>query len=158
MLSVEEALKELPQSEEALRGHNVPSSTTRDPRLRPGGRLQGVRVLAVEDHEDSLELLCTLLSHAGAIVTPTDCVARALAEPGPFDVVVSDIGMPGADGYDLIRQIRARPVGGNIPAIAVTAFSGAEERIRIHNAGFQALVGKPYNPQHLLGVVEGMTK
>lgn len=122
------------------------------------GRLGGLRVLAVEDNEDSLELLCELLGQAGAIVTPADSVACALAEPGPFDIIVSDIGMPVADGYELIRKVRSREVGGDVPAIAVTAFTHREDVERARRAGFQAHVAKPYKPDELLATIERCTR
>lgn len=119
----------------------------------PPTRLNGTRVLAVDDHEDSLDLLCELLTDAGAVVTSAQSAAEALAEPGPFDIVVSDIGMPIADGYDLIRAIRARDVGGDVPAIAVTAFARAADISRARSAGFQAHIAKPYDPDQLLATI-----
>lgn len=117
-------------------------------------RLDGARVLAVDDHEDSLDLLCNLLEKAGAIVATASSAADALSHSGPFDVLISDIGMPSADGYELIRQFRAREIDGDVPAIALTAFARREDVVRSREAGFREHVAKPYDPDELLALVE----
>jgi signal transduction histidine kinase/ActR/RegA family two-component response regulator len=117
-------------------------------------RLQRVRVLAVDDHHDSLELLRAVLEAAGANVTGVSSVAEALTAPGPFDVIVSDIGMPDADGYELIRAIRAREQGADVPVIALTAYARAEDAARAKSAGFSEHLAKPVHAEELLSVVE----
>ncbi|MDF2693912.1 MAG: ATPase, partial [Labilithrix sp.] len=76
------------------------------------------------------------------------------------DLVVSDIGMPNHDGYDLIRQLRALPAasGGNLPAIALTAYARAEDRRRVLNAGYSMHVPKPVEPAELVAVVLSLTR
>ena len=130
----------------------TPPSHSRHPR-----RLDGVSVLLVEDNADARELLALVLEFHGALVTAAASVREALEAMGRSrpDIIVSDIGMPDEDGYDLIAQIRARPRadGGHTPALAVTAHSSGEDRARALRAGFQDLVGKPVAWDALLDVV-----
>jgi signal transduction histidine kinase len=116
------------------------------------GELRGARILAVDDDPDSLELLRELLESAGARVTSANSAQRALAEPGPFDLLISDIGMPTMDGYDLIRAVRAR--GGALPALALTAYARTEDAARAREAGFQQHLTKPVDMKELLGAIK----
>ena len=81
--------------------------------------------------------------------------ALALLEAEPPDVLLSDIGMPGEDGYVLIRRIRALPPerGGSVPAATLTAYARADDRARVLHAGYQAHLAKPVEPAHLLAVL-----
>jgi len=111
----------------------------------------------VDDEPDTLELMTYSLKRCGADVIPAASVAEALDafhESRP-DVVISDIGMPEQNGYDLIQAIRRLPphAGGTVPAIAVTAFVGHEEREAALAAGFQEHVAKPVQPTRLAGIV-----
>jgi signal transduction histidine kinase/ActR/RegA family two-component response regulator len=110
--------------------------------------LHGLRVLVVDDEEDARMLLETALTQHGADVTTAASAADALAaiERHPPDMLLSDIGMPNEDGYSLIRDVRARPHarGGNIPAIAITAYASAGDRLAVEAAGFQAYIAKPF--------------
>jgi CheY-like chemotaxis protein len=122
--------------------------------------LKGVRLLIVDDEPDTLELFAAMLTHTGAVVrsvTSAAAALEALAEWTP-DVIVSDIGMPGEDGYVLIRKIRALEAdrGGRIPAIAVTAFGSVQDRIRILSAGFDSHVPKPVEPAELATVIASL--
>jgi CheY-like chemotaxis protein len=108
--------------------------------------LGGLRALIVEDHDDSRELLATLLTLQGAEVVAAASAGEALeALPDRFDVIVSDIGLPGETGFDLMRKVRARgsDQGGEIPAIALTAFTSNEDRTAALEAGFQVHLAKP---------------
>jgi CheY-like chemotaxis protein/nitrogen-specific signal transduction histidine kinase len=119
------------------------------PRVRVR-RLEHLSVLVVEDEEDSRELIELLLASEGAIVRSASNAMGALElldEVAP-DVVLSDIGMPGRDGYWLAGQIRARRP--DIAAIALTAFSAAEDIERAMAAGFVHHVGKPVDPEQLV--------
>lgn len=119
------------------------------PRMRMG-RLEDMSVLVVEDEEDSRELIELLLASEGAVVRSASNAMAALElldEVAP-DVVLSDIGMPGRDGYWLAGQLRARRP--DIPAIALTAFSAAEDVERAMAAGFDHHVGKPVDPEQLV--------
>jgi PAS domain S-box-containing protein len=123
--------------------------------------LDGVRILVVEDEPDSLEIVCAVLERAGAAVTgvPSAFEAlKALEGAGPFDVVVSDIGMPEMDGYTLIRQIRARGADAHLPAIALTAYARAEDAERARLAGFQAHLAKPVDGGRLVSVVQAWSR
>jgi PAS domain S-box-containing protein len=126
-----------------------------------GHRLDGVRVLLVEDNPDTLDMLRFIFDEAGAEVIPATSVDDALDALERFrpDALVSDIAMPDRDGYDLIREIRSREPeqGGKIPAVAVTAYARAEDRVRVLAAGFQMHIAKPIDPDELIAVVASLT-
>lgn len=119
--------------------------------------VRDLRVLAIEDDDDTRELLVTILTLRGARVLPTCCVEdgiRALEREKP-DVVLCDIGMPGEDGYSFVRRLRdlGPERGGDIPAVALTAFARDEERTRALEAGFDVHLAKPIQPTVLLETV-----
>jgi signal transduction histidine kinase len=110
-------------------------------------QLHGIRVLLFEDDPDALDLLTTVLRRAGAVTTGASSAVRALeliAQVRP-DVIVSDIGMPVRDGYDMISDVRALPPseGGNTAAMALSAFASRDDRARALAAGFDRYVTKP---------------
>jgi len=126
-----------------------------EPVPEPGPTLlDGLSVLVVEDDADSRESLVGILEQHGARVsaaaTARDAL-QALADAVP-DVLVSDIGMAGEDGYDLIRHVRKLPAarGGRLPALALTAYAEEADRLRAIAAGFQAHVAKPVAPAELV--------
>ncbi len=124
--------------------------------------LADLRFLLVEDHPDSLDLLCRILEDAGGRVrgVPSSDEALAAFEEEHPDVVVSDIEMPGEDGYTLIRKLRdlERQSGlPRAPAVAVTAHATREHRLRALRAGYQAFVAKPVDPAELLAVLASVT-
>jgi PAS domain S-box-containing protein len=123
--------------------------------------LAGVRVLIVDDEEDVRALLSLTLQGYGAesqaVASGKEALER-LSRQTPdatFDVLICDIGMPDEDGYILIRKVRAQPpeAGGTIPAIALTAYGRAPERVRALEAGFQMHVVKPVEPDELVAVI-----
>jgi PAS domain S-box-containing protein len=119
--------------------------------------LQGLRVLVVDDDEDSNTVVSTLLLTRGAAVQTARSAAEALtiADAWRPDVVVSDIAMPGEDGIALLRALQARRgTIGQVPTIALTALGSNADRRRLLDAGFQAHVAKPFDPVHLAAVVE----
>jgi CheY-like chemotaxis protein len=125
--------------------------------------LVGKRILVVDDEPDCATLTGYLLSQWGADVKIVISATAALEvfeqyEEWPPDILVSDIQMPGIDGYTLMRKVRQREPnrGGAIPAIALTAYTRAEDRIRALVAGFQIHIGKPFEPIELLTVVESI--
>ena len=122
----------------------------------PIGRLSNVQILVVEDDEDARDLLVTVLTQQGAKVSEAGSAAEALvrvAQSSP-DVMISDIGLPGEDGYELIRAIRARGfTPATLPAIALTAYSRREDQRLALQAGFQAHVAKPVEPAILVAAV-----
>jgi signal transduction histidine kinase/CheY-like chemotaxis protein len=120
--------------------------------------LAGVHTLVVDDEADARDMLAVVLGQAGAEVTTAASSPEALTllERHKVDVLVSDIGMPGEDGYSLIRKLRARPAerGGQVPAVALTAYARSEDRRRALTAGFQLHTPKPVNPHELVAVVK----
>jgi signal transduction histidine kinase/CheY-like chemotaxis protein len=127
-----------------------------------GPALAGIQVLVVDDDPDGAELIATVLSHGGAAVRTCASAAEALAqfEKSRPDVLVSDIEMPGEDGYALIRRIRALPAarGGNVPAAAITGYGRTEDRVRALAAGFTTHVPKPVDPVELAAVVHSLAR
>jgi PAS domain S-box-containing protein len=122
--------------------------------------LQGARLLVVEDEEDTREYMKALLQQCGAAVTVADSAAaamQAMRRDRP-DVILSDIGMPGEDGYGLIQRIRGLPEdqGGRTPAVALTAHARKEDRTRAMLAGFQNHITKPVSAGELLAVVAAL--
>ena len=122
--------------------------------------LKGVRVIVVDDEPDARELARVVLSDEGAVVEVASTAGEALAilaRSGPC-LLVSDIGMPGRDGYDLIRAVRSLPRdrGGDTPAAALTAFARVEDRRRALAAGYQLHATKPVEPLELVALVASL--
>lgn len=122
--------------------------------------LRGLRILVVEDERGVRLLLKRVLEDAGAKVTAVASPMEALAEleRAAPDVLLSDIRMPGSDGYELIRRVRALPPerGGKTPAIAVSASVGDEEIPQILAAGFQRFVRKPFEAAEVRDAIEAV--
>jgi PAS domain S-box-containing protein len=120
-------------------------------------RLDGVKVLVVDDELDMRDFLSVSLRQYGADVTAHASVGEAVAalEREKPDVLVSDIGMPGEDGYALIRKVRALGAdrGGQVPAAALTGFAQGEDTTRVLSAGYQVHLPKPVEPSQLAQVV-----
>ena len=129
--------------------------------LEPSPALDGIKVLAVDDEPDARFLLATVLEQCGAEVRTCASAAEALAALEDYDpdVLVSDIGMPGENGYDLIRKVRAREAGngGRIPAVALTAYARAEDRLQALKTGYNMHVPKPVEPAELAVVIASLT-
>jgi CheY-like chemotaxis protein len=123
--------------------------------------LHGLKILVVEDERGVRLLLQRVLEDAGARVTAVASPTEALDEfeRGAPDVLLSDIRMPGGDGYELIRRVRALPAerGGRTPAIAVSASVGDEEIPKILAAGFQRFVRKPFEVAEVRDAVAAVT-
>jgi PAS domain S-box-containing protein len=115
-------------------------------------RLAGVDVLLVEDEADTLMLFKTTLESHGARVRPAATAAEALAIADEWrpSLLVSDLGLPGIDGYALLRAIRARAAHRTLAAVAVTAYARPDDRARALAAGFDAYVSKPVDPAELV--------
>jgi PAS domain S-box-containing protein len=128
----------------------------------PSADLNGVAVLVVEDEAETRDLVATVLTACGARVTTAasaDEALRAVGRARP-DVVVSDIGMPNGDGYELIRRLRSLDPaqGGATPAAALTAAAATSDRRRALEAGFEVHVAKPFEPAHLARVVATLAR
>jgi NO-binding membrane sensor protein with MHYT domain/nitrogen-specific signal transduction histidine kinase/ActR/RegA family two-component response regulator len=126
----------------------------RMPEAKAEGVLAGVKVLLVDDADDTLEVLQQILQHSGARIMAATSAGTALAllEREQPDVIVSDIGMPDVDGFELMRRIRRRSAGagGAIPAIALTAFTRQDDRAKALQAGFNDYLAKPVEPSLLV--------
>jgi PAS domain S-box-containing protein len=123
--------------------------------------LDGVHVLLVEDDDDSRKLLSTMLKRYGAKVTSTKSAAEALnvfSEDLP-DVMISDIGMPDEDGYELIRKLRSFPAdkGGMTPAIALTGYASRKDRERALEAGYHKHMAKPVEQAEMIAAIASLT-
>jgi PAS domain S-box-containing protein len=136
---------------EALRDAAVDAAATQPD-------LKGVKVLLVDDEEDSVEIVRRILERSGAQVQTATSMQAALEEFTRFTphVILSDIGMPHHDGYELISRIRSLPGGRTIPAVALTALARSEDRTRALRAGFQMHVAKPVDFAELLAVVQNL--
>ena len=119
--------------------------------------LDGCRALVVDDEEDARQLIATILRTVGAEVRTASSVDEALREleAAPTDVLLADLGMRGADGYALIREVRRRgaQTGHHLPAAAITAYTGTRDRARALEAGFDRHVSKPITPDAVLEAV-----
>ncbi|PCC68571.1 PAS domain-containing hybrid sensor histidine kinase/response regulator [Nannocystis exedens] len=123
--------------------------------------LAGLRVLVVDDERDTREMLGMLLQRCGVEVLLAGSAAEALQQivSERPDVLISDIGMPGEDGYMLLERVRRLPrdAGGSIPAVALTAYARSEDRTRALLAGFNNHVAKPVEPLELLAVIASLS-
>lgn len=138
-------------------------STAEDPTLDAAlPDLSSVRTLLVEDDADSRDLLTTVLRSRNAEVCACSNASEAIGVLATFTphVIISDIGMPGTDGYDFIRSVRVREADAGdapVPAIALSAYAQASDRMRALKCGFQTHVAKPVQPSELLAVVASLT-
>lgn len=125
-------------------------------------RLDGMKVLIVDDEADTRELLSVGLDQCGAKVTIVASAQEALEaiKKEPFAILISDIGMPHEDGYELIKKVRALPAkqGGKLPAIALTAYARTEDRLRALRAGYHTHVSKPVELAELAAVMASLVQ
>ena len=148
----------LPASAESWPGdRRAPSNLVSKESAQPGDSLSGIRVLVVEDEPDTCEFLDRFLRGYGAEVVLARSAAEALSRLSDekVDIVISDIGLPEVDGYDLMSRIRQLPAsaGGAVPAIALTAYARTEDRTRAFRAGYQAHLAKPIEPAELVATI-----
>jgi signal transduction histidine kinase/ActR/RegA family two-component response regulator len=145
---------------------NNPSDPSSDPdrsvrekvRVPKRASLQGLRILLVDDEDDSLDLCQEVLRRTGAVVIPASSAHEALATPTEaFDVVVSDIGMPEMDGLAFMRRLRTRASGWQGPAIALTAYASQRDADRARDAGFQEHLTKPVDLDDLIEAIWRLT-
>ena len=142
-----------------LRRHPIARDTLTDIHL---GRLDGIRVLVVDDEPSASEALVVLFDSCGAATKSAASSAEALSVFDTWlpDVMVSDIAMPGEDGYALMKKLRLRRPerGGLVPAVALTAYAKIEDRVSILSAGFQMYLSKPSSPNELVAVVASLAE
>jgi PAS domain S-box-containing protein len=138
----------------------VHPGVSRDVGLHLRQTLQGIRVLVVDDDADTLLLLSTVLTESGAYVKTASSAEEAFAEVQVWrpNLIVSDIGMPGENGYEFMMRVKAwgRQTGSWIPAVALTAYSRVEDRMKTLAAGFQMHLPKPVEPAELVAVIESL--
>ena len=152
-----------PEPEPEASGGGQPPAHATDAAAAPApagaARLDCVRVLVVDDDADARELMRRLLRASAADVAIADGVPQALSLIDSFrpHVLVSDVGMPGEDGYDLIRQVRSRGHA-DLPAIALTAFARTEDRRRALLAGYQTHIAKPVEPSQLVSAIAALAQ
>jgi PAS domain S-box-containing protein len=144
---VASALNEAPAPQQQVTGSEVPE-------------LRGLRLLLVEDDLDSNEVVSAILEDSGVVVTSahsTDAALEVLARQ-PIDVILSDVGLPGRNGYAFLRAVRSIPALAGIPAAALTAYAHPEDRRRALDAGFQVHLRKPFDQNELLTVLGDLAK
>ncbi len=156
--------------------HSMPQEITQTSSLEPSAlkepvdtlsgeipSLEGLCILAVDDEADSRELIKSMLENFGAevviVASAREAIAALTESPDRYDVLLADIGMPDEDGYSLIRQVRAldAQAGGQIPAVAITAYVSAQERERAISSGFQMHMAKPINPNQLVRMIASLS-
>jgi len=148
----------LPASVAAL--DHARATGTHEPLVRRP--LRGIRVLIVDDEQDARDVVAEVMVEAGADVTKAASAAEAfeLLQTDPPHILISDIGMPGEDGYSLLRRIRALPPekGGDVPALALTAYARQEDVRAALDAGFQLHVAKPVKTDKLLEAISAWAR
>jgi PAS domain S-box-containing protein len=146
--------------EEGGRVHPAARSTL--PSFELFDRLDGLKVLIVDDEPDTREMLKAGLGQCGAEVVAVGSAAEALeaVEQSAPDLIISDIGMPGEDGYELMKRVRGLPAerGGRVPAIALTAYARVEDRMQALRAGYQMHVPKPVELAELAAVAASLAR
>jgi CheY-like chemotaxis protein len=150
----------LPASATPLLGA-VPPATARS-EVSQNVSLDSLRLLVVEDEPATLEFLKQMLESYGAVVTAVSSAQAALEafRTNPPDILVSDIGLPDVDGYDLMQRIRQSDLtrGRTIPAIALTAYARSEDRTQAFLAGYQAHIVKPAEPSELIATIASFAR
>ena len=141
-----------------LNHQSEPISNTASATHTPETQKRKRRALVVDDAPDITEMIAMLLRHAGYDVVPVFSAIEALnaARLEHFDVIVSDIGMPEMNGYELAESLRALPDYQFVPMIAITGFALHDDRTQALNAGFNHFLAKPINPMTLIELVEGL--
>jgi CheY-like chemotaxis protein len=134
---------------------NEQDPPTMPPRSMPArDTLHGTKILVVDDEEDARDALVTLLERYGATVRPAASVSEAMLalKADLPDILISDLGMPGEDGYELMRRVRLLPenAGGRLPSMAVSAYTTDEHRKKVLKTGFQKHLEKPVAPYELV--------
>jgi two-component system, chemotaxis family, CheB/CheR fusion protein len=137
-------------------GDDNPVNDIHPPEEKAGKERRQLRILVVDDAPDVLEMFDMMLRISGYAVESSASALEALekASGAQFDVIVSDIGMPYMNGYELARRLRALPGYASVPMIAVTGFARYNDREQALASGFNAHLSKPVNPTTLLEMIE----
>ena len=149
------------QRTEALSGLRMPAAELAVQDESPALDLKGLKILVVDDEPDARFLVQRILADCNAGVTTASSAGEALGllAQDPPDVLISDVGMPGEDGYALIRRVRLLPNGSSrIPAIALTAYARKEDRAKAKRAGFQRHLAKPVDATELVATVDSLAR
>lgn len=145
--------RRVPAIHDAERIDSVPDDVSRSIEPRSIPSLDGIRVLVVDDDADGREMVAAILGRFGAEARVAGSVSEAVAmiEEDPPDVLLTDLEMPGEDGYSLLRRVRSLPSerSARIPAAAFTAYASGQDRLKVLAAGFQLHLAKPAEPQEL---------
>ena len=140
------------------RGKGKVANISKSAKRKPFTRNRRISVLVVDDVADVTEMIALLLKHAGYAVITADSAAAALeiARNRTFDLIISDIGMPEMNGYELATTLRSHADYQNIPIVAVTGYSEYDDRSRALEAGFNAHLTKPIDPTRLLDLMNDL--
>jgi PAS domain S-box-containing protein len=151
---------QLPYIQEKPHSHTLDHKRGDNKIAAISSELVGLNILVVDDELDTRELIKTILEQSGASVMVATSAAEALEQLQKSwpDLLISDIAMPEADGYELISKVRIMERGDKLPAVALTAHARVEDRIRVLSAGFQMHVPKPIEPDELVTIIAGLTK
>jgi signal transduction histidine kinase/CheY-like chemotaxis protein len=148
--------------DDAAASREHPATERQRVTVAPELSLEGLKVLVIDDEADARDLVASVLIDAGGQVLTASSVddALALVKSARPDVIVSDIGMPDRDGYELIRAVRGLRAaeGGRTPAIALTAFARSQDRTRAMVAGYQVHMSKPIDPQELVATIKSLAE
>jgi CheY-like chemotaxis protein len=140
--------------------HRRPQADPPQPLPQEEPQLSGIRVLVVDDEPDTCEVLKIMIEQYGGEVKTCASSAEALETLTHWqpDVLISDIEMPGEDGYNLIEKVRSLEPeqGGNVPALALTAYARVDDRLRALSAGYQMHLAKPAEPVELTTVITSL--
>ncbi|HKR00450.1 MAG TPA: response regulator [Pyrinomonadaceae bacterium] len=152
------AMYQMPSSHFSSGGSDAPDQSLVNTEGVPEKRVDRPRALVVDDAPDVTEMIAMFLRHAGFDAVMAFSAAEALeaARAEQFEVIVSDIGMPGMNGYDLAVALRALPEYSSVPMIAVTGFSMYDDKGRALASGFNAHMTKPINPMSLLDLIKSL--
>ena len=152
------AIQQWPSSHFASGGRDISTQDMSDVSDAPEQDKSRPRALVVDDAPDVTEMIATFLQHAGydAVMAFSATEALEAAQSEQFEVVISDIGMPGMNGYDLAIALRGLPEYRDVPLIAVTGFSMYDDRGRALQSGFNAHMTKPINPMSLLDLIKSL--
>jgi len=154
--AIQSVLFDFPSQQLSPQVNGLTGEPVSEPQVKDNKRKRKRHALVVDDVADVTYMLSVLLENEGYDVVTADSGFEAIeaARQHKFDVIISDIGMPGMSGYDLAKSLRAMPGYDKVPMVAVTGFSRFDDRGRSLDAGFNAHLTKPIEPRALLDLIE----